>query len=192
VLFFHRRQLFEIGVQQDRRFEAQAMGLAFRFAEDVHFATDAGGQRHDVRFTQRIDRRVSHLGELLTEVIVDNARLAGEHGERRVIAHRTDCFLAIFAEHAQDGVQLFRAVVKLFLVAGERVVIQLAAADFFVRQIFERHQATNVFLHPLFVRMAALQIVIGFRRVQNASGAGIDNHQLARPTRPFSTTSSGW
>ncbi|CDL21927.1 conserved hypothetical protein [Klebsiella pneumoniae IS53] len=163
VLFFHRRQLFKIGVQQDRRFEAQTMRLAFRFAEDVHFATDAGSQRHDVRFAQRVDRRVSHLGELLTEVIVDNARLAGEHGERRVIAHRTDCFLAIFAEHAQDGVQLFRAVVKLFLVAGERVVIQLAAANLFVRQIFERHQATNVFLHPLFIRMAALQIVIGFR-----------------------------
>lgn len=70
---------------------------------------------------------------------------------------------AIFAEHAQDGVQLFRAVVKLFLVAGERVVIQLAAANLFVRRIFERHRATNVFLHPLFIRMAALQIVIGFR-----------------------------
>lgn len=87
MLFFHRRQLFEIGVQQDRRFEAQTMRLAFRFAEDVHFAPDAGGQRHDVRFTQRIDRRVRHLGELLTEIIVDNARLAGKDGERRVIAH---------------------------------------------------------------------------------------------------------
>ncbi|VGP13006.1 hypothetical protein SB00610_01089 [Klebsiella quasipneumoniae subsp. similipneumoniae] len=185
VLFFHRRQLFEIGVQQDRRFEAQTMRLAFRFAEDVHFATDAGGQRHDVRFTQRIDRRVRHLGELLTEVIVDNARLAGKDGKRRVIAHRADRLLAIFAEHAQHRVQLFRAVVKLFLVAGQQIVVQLAAANLFVRQIFKRHQATNVFLHPLFIRMAALQIVIGFRRVQNASGTGIDNHQLARAHAAF-------
>lgn len=37
VLFFHRRQLFKIGVQQDRRFEVSDDALAC-FAEDVHFA----------------------------------------------------------------------------------------------------------------------------------------------------------
>ncbi len=77
----HGSELFEIRVQQNWRFKTQAMGLTFRFAEDVHFATDAGGERHDVRFTQRVDRRVSDLRELLAEVVVNNTRLAGEHGK---------------------------------------------------------------------------------------------------------------
>ena len=161
------------------------MGLAFGFTEDVHLTTDAGGQRHHVRFTQRIDRRVGHLRELLTEVVVNDSRLTGEHGKRGIITHGADRFLAVFTQHADNGVQLFRAVVKLFLVAGEGIVIQFAAAHVLIRQIFKRHQTADVFLHPLFVRMTAFQIVIGFRGVQDATAAGVDHHQLARPYTAF-------
>ena len=185
VLLFHGGELFEIGVQQDRRFKGQTVRLAFGLAEDVHLATDAGGQRHHVGFTQRIDWRVGHLRKLLTEIVVNNARLAGEHGERGIVTHRADRFLPVFAEHANNRVQLFRAVVKLLLEAREGIVVHLAAAHFVVRQIFERHQATDVFRHPLFIRMAAFQIVIGFRRVQNTAAAGIDHHQLARTDAAF-------
>ena len=87
MFLFHGGELGEIGVQQDRRFKAQAVCLTFGFAEDVHLTTDAGGQRHDVRFTQRVDWRVSHLGELLAEVIINDARLAGEHRKRGIITH---------------------------------------------------------------------------------------------------------
>ena len=65
MLLFHGGELGEIGVQQDRRLKAQTVRLTFGFAEDVHLTTDAGGQRHDVRFTQRVDRRVGDLGKLL-------------------------------------------------------------------------------------------------------------------------------
>ena len=155
------------------------MRLAFRFTEDVHFTADAGGQRHNVRFAQRIDRRVSDLRELLAEVIVNDTRLAGEHGKWGIIAHRADRFLAIFTQYAQDGIQLFGTVVELFLIAGEGIIVQLAATDLFVRQFFERHQTTDVFRHPLFIRVTAFQIVVGFRGVQNTPLAGIDNHQFA-------------
>ena len=86
-----------------------------------------------MRFAQRVDRRVGHLRELLTEVIVNDARLAGEHGKRGVITHGADRFLAVFTEHANNGVQLFRAVVKLFLEACKRIVVQFAATHFFIR-----------------------------------------------------------
>lgn len=85
MLLFHGGELGEIGVQQDRRFKAQAVCLTFSFAEDVHLTTDAGGQRHDVRFTQRIDRRVGDLRELLAEVVINDARLAGEYGKRGIV-----------------------------------------------------------------------------------------------------------
>ncbi len=87
VLFFHRGELGEIRVQQNRRFEAQTVRLAFRFAEDVHLTADAGSQRHHVRFTQRVDRRVSHLRELLTEVVIDDTWLAGEYGKWGIVTH---------------------------------------------------------------------------------------------------------
>ena len=44
VILFQGGELFEIRVQQDRRFKGQAVRLAFSFAEDVHLATNAGGQ----------------------------------------------------------------------------------------------------------------------------------------------------
>ena len=185
MLLFHGGELFEIGVQQDRRFKGQTVRLAFGFAEDVHLATDAGGQGHHVGFTQRIDWRVSNLRELLAEVVINDAWLAGEHGKWGIVTHGADCFLAVFAEHTDNRVQLFRAVVKLFLETCERIVVQLAAAHFFVRQIFKRHQTTHVLLHPLFVWMTALQIVIGFGRVQYAPTAGVNNHQLARTDAAF-------
>ncbi|CCJ86656.1 conserved hypothetical protein [Cronobacter dublinensis 582] len=185
MLFFKRGELFKVGVEQDRRFKAQAVRLAFGFAEDVHLAANAGGKRHHVCFAQRIDRRVSHLGKLLAEIIIDNAWLAGEHGEWRIVAHRAHRFLAVFTQHADNGVQLFVTVEELFLIAFQQRVVHLTLADLIVRQIFKRHQATDVFLHPLFIRVAALEIVVGFRRVQNAPAAGIDNHQLARPDAAF-------
>ncbi len=87
MLLFHGGELGEIRVQQDRRFKAQAVCLTFSFAEDVHLTTNAGGQRHDVRFTQRVDRRVGDLRELLAEVVINDAWLAGEHGKRGIVTH---------------------------------------------------------------------------------------------------------
>ncbi|VDA08082.1 hypothetical protein BANRA_00002 [Escherichia coli] len=118
-----------------------------------------------MRFAQRVDWRVGYLSKLLAEVVVNNARLAGEHGEWGIVAHRTDRFLTVFTQYADHRIQLFRAVVKLFLVAGKRVVVQFAATHFFIGQIFKRYQTADVFLHPLFIGMAAFQVIIGFCRV---------------------------
>lgn len=102
-----------------------------------------------MRFAQRVDWRVGYLSKLLAEVVVNNARLAGEHGEWGVVAHRTDRFLTVFTQYADHRIQLFRAVVKLFL-CGKRVVVQFAATHFFIGQIFKRYQTADVFsIHSL-------------------------------------------
>ncbi len=185
VLAFHGGQLIKVGPQQDRGLKADAVRLTFRFAEDVHFAADAGGQRHHMVFTQRIDRRVGHLRKLLAEIVINNTRAAGEYGKRRVVAHRADRFLAVLAQHANNSVELFAAVAELLLVSRQQRIVQLAAADLVVRQIFERHQTLNVFLHPLFIGMATLQIVIGFRRMEDAPDTGVDHHQLTGTDAAF-------
>lgn len=53
-----------------------------------------------MRFAQQVDWRVGYLSKLLAEVVVNNARLAGEHGEWGVVAHRTDRFLTVFTQYA--------------------------------------------------------------------------------------------
>ena len=63
------------------------MRLAFGFTEYVHLTADAGGQRHDVGFAQRVYWRVSDLRKLLTEIVVNNAWLAGKHGKRGIVTH---------------------------------------------------------------------------------------------------------
>ena len=51
------------------------MRLTFGFTEYVHLTADAGGQRHHVGFTQRIDWRVSNLRELLADKNIQRALL---------------------------------------------------------------------------------------------------------------------
>src|SRR5471030_2054675 len=102
VFTVQRGELFKVRPQQDWRFEAQTVCLTFGFAEHVHLAANAGRQRHDVRFTQRIDWRVGHLRKLLAEVVINDTRSAGEYGKRRVIAHRADGFLTILTEYTDD------------------------------------------------------------------------------------------
>lgn len=131
-----------------------------------------------MRFTQRVDWRVSYLGKLLAEVVVNNARLIGEYGEWGIIVYRIDRFLIVFVQYANYGVQFFRVVVKLFLVVGKRVVVQFAVIYFFIGQIFKRYQSADVFFYLFFIWMAVFQIVIGFCRVQNTFIAGVDNYQF--------------
>jgi hypothetical protein len=45
------------------------MGMFGRLFEQIAFGTEAGIQRHDHGFADRIDRRVGDLGELLTQVV---------------------------------------------------------------------------------------------------------------------------
>ena len=41
----------------------------------------------DQLLADAVDGRIRDLGEELLEVIVEQARLVGEHGERRIVAH---------------------------------------------------------------------------------------------------------
>ena len=87
VLLRQAQQLLHIGIKQHRRLEVYAVAHAFSFEKYTHFAADAGGQAHHMRFTQRVDRRVGYLGEILAEIIVNQARPLTEHGKRRIITH---------------------------------------------------------------------------------------------------------
>ena len=53
-------------------------------------------------FAQAVDRRIGDLAEVLAEELRDMARLVGNDGERRVVAHRADRFLRILDHRRKD------------------------------------------------------------------------------------------
>jgi hypothetical protein len=64
-------------------------------AEQVRLRADEGHERHHEFLADRIDRRVGDLREQLLEVVVQRLVLVRQHGQRRVVAHRADAFLAV-------------------------------------------------------------------------------------------------
>ena len=60
------------------------------FGQQVAFRANRRDQRSDDFFANRVQGRVGHLGEQLLEIVVQQLRIVREHGQRRVVAHRTE------------------------------------------------------------------------------------------------------
>ena len=83
-----------------------------RFGEDVAVVADEGHERHDQLLADGVNRRVRHLREELVEIIEERARLFRAAGERGVVAHRADGFLAVTRHGLQDELQILVRVAK--------------------------------------------------------------------------------
>jgi hypothetical protein len=79
--------------------------------------------RGDDLLADRVDRRVGDLGEELLEVIVEQARLVGEHRERRVVAHGADGLDAVLGHRGEDDALVLKGVAEGDLALEERGVI---------------------------------------------------------------------
>ena len=55
--------------------------------QQIRFRTDEADQRHHHLLTDRVNRRIGHLREQLTEIVVKRFVFVGQHGQCRVIAH---------------------------------------------------------------------------------------------------------
>ena len=84
-----------------------------------------GCQGHDKFFADRIDRRVGDLCEELLEVGVKQPGLQRKHGQRRVVPHRSKCFLAVLDHRLQNQVEFFTRVSERHLLLGQSQKIQL-------------------------------------------------------------------
>ena len=112
------QQALEFLVRQHRRFDHHPLGVAARLLEQVELRAQAGLQRHHDLLAQRIDGRVGDLRELLAEVVVQRARLARQHRQRRVVAHRGDRLLPLLGQHPQHLLALLVADAEQLLAAA--------------------------------------------------------------------------
>jgi hypothetical protein len=95
---------------QDRAVQHVDVGLGGVLGQDVAEVLEPGLQAHHAGFAQGIDRRVGHLAEVLAEEVAERPVLFGQHGQRRVVAHRADGFLALLDHGGEDHFQVFQRV----------------------------------------------------------------------------------
>ena len=69
--------LLEIGIRQNRLFDPDAAAGLRILIHQIRLGPDAGRQRHDQFFADRIDRRIGHLGKQLLEILEEQLRPIG-------------------------------------------------------------------------------------------------------------------
>ena len=107
-----RANLFQLGVGQHGLRHFQPLVGAGMAAEQVGTRADHGHQRHHQLLTDRIDRRVGDLGEILLEVVVEQLRLLREHGDRRVDAHRADRIVGFPGHRLEEELDVLLGVAE--------------------------------------------------------------------------------
>ncbi len=95
--------------------------------EDVAEVLEARAQRHHTLFTQRVDRRVGDLREVLPEEVRQRAVMVGKDGKGAVIAHRADGFLAVFGHWREDQLDVFHRHAGGVLAAQEFLLLVIEA-----------------------------------------------------------------
>ena len=92
----------------------QAIRMLGSFLEDVQLATHAGFQRHDDAFAQTVDGRIGDLCKHLAEIVVQRSYLPRQHGDRRIVAHRTGAFGGLFSQWTHYLVSFFKRYLEHF------------------------------------------------------------------------------
>ena len=148
--------------------------------EQVGLGADERHQRHHDRLADRIDRRVGDLREQLLEVVVERLVLVREHGERRVVAHRADAFLAGLRHRAHQELDVFLGVAE-GLLAIEQAFLEggLRRA---LRQVLELDADA---VDPLPVRLGRRELVLQLLVVDDPALLEVDQEHLARLQAPL-------
>ena len=116
--------------RQHRRVENEVVALLRRLVEDVAKIAETGAERHHMALAKTVDRRVGDLREILPEEMVKSAIAVRENGQRRVVAHRADGFLAAFGHRLEDQFKILHCPAGHHLAAAclERIEPRRAAA----------------------------------------------------------------
>ena len=129
--------LRELVVVDHREVERDVLRVVWAPRQEVALRAEAERQRRDDFFTDRVERRVRHLRELLREVVEQQPGTLAEHRDRGVAAHRTERLSAVLAHRGEQDAHLLLGVAERALTArdrGDRVHDVLA-----LRKVGEAH-----------------------------------------------------
>ena len=107
-----RAQLCHVIVGQDGMRKLHLPHVLGRLLQEVFLPAHVAHQRHDEVLAVRVDGRVGDLGELLLEIVVQELRPVGEHGEALVVAHGADGLLRVLHHGRDHHVDVFHGVAE--------------------------------------------------------------------------------
>ena len=97
-----------IARRQDWAIQNQDIGILALFFQDIGEVRKTRFQAHHMPFAQAVDRRVGDLAEILAEELANQAGFIADDGQRGVVAHRPNSFLAIFDHRREDHFDIFQ------------------------------------------------------------------------------------
>ena len=154
--------------------------IGFVDPEQIRARPDKRDQRHDQLFTDRVDRRIGDLREQLLEVAVENLGSIGEHRQSGIVAHRSDCLLAVFGHRREDDLQVFLGIAEDLLAVEQRHLRALRR-----RRIGQRIERNSRAVDPFAIRLRCRQRVLELVIVDDAALLGVDQKHLARLQPPL-------
>ena len=166
----------EFLVGENRVFQLDAAARGRLRVEQVAFGAEARFGGSDDLFANGVDRGIGNLREELLEVIVEQTRLVGEHGERRVVAHRTDGFDAVFGHRREDDALVFVGVAEGDLALEQRDVVGLVV----LRRLGQVAEVHEVLVEPLTIGTRRADFVFEFFVVNDPALRGVHEEHLAR------------
>ena len=117
-------------------------------AQDIALCSQLREQRGNHLLAQGVQWRVGHLGEALSEVVVQHSRAIGQRGDRRIRTHGTGGFSCGDGHRTDEGIHLFLGVAEHALAQHDALVVHRYA--FTGGQLFGANQ---VVFNPLLVRL---------------------------------------
>jgi len=133
-----RADLREIAVGQHGLGNFEPLVCAGLTAKQVRPRADHRNQRHHQLFTDRIDRRIGDLREILLEIIVEQARAARKHRDRRIGAHRSNRIVAELRHRFEEFADVFLRISEGLLPIEQRTFVVGERRHLLgIRQFFE-------------------------------------------------------
>ena len=137
------------------------VGVLALFFQNVGKVRETRFEAHHMPLTQAVDGRICHLAEILTEELADQAGLIADDGQRRVIAHRSNGFLAIFDHRREDHFNIFKRHAGGDLTLGQfRARPRRGIILPYVGQVGDRPETTHECAIILLRRDAVFQLAI--------------------------------
>ncbi len=168
----------KLGIEDDRLFQLQDLGLAWRLVVDIAEIAEPGLQAHDPIFAQRVDRRIGHLAELLAEEVMQPAIAPGQHRHRRIVAHGSERLLGVQHHRRQDQLQILHGDAEEVLKALQLVPLERDRLEGAPRHLVFKMSDP---LDPLAIGLVVGEVILQLMVVIEDAVPKVDADHLARP-----------
>ena len=166
---------------EHRRIEHEhAIALVLGF-QDVGEIAEPRAQAHHVALTQRIDRWIGDLAEILAKELADQPRLVADDGKRGVVPHRSDRLLRAFDHGGQDQLHVLQRLPRRDLTPRQLGAIVAGHRIRDAGQVVDRVELADHRGIILRVRDAILDRAIK----QHPTAIEVDRDHLSRPQLPL-------